>query len=186
MQNFNSFNCIYHPVVVKERISNVDLVHKRSYIDYKLRLPEHLLAGHGDRMVYASSVEVRYPFLDLKLVEYAVRELPPNIKLKGFNEKYNLKKVAEKFLPSSIIKRPKFSFVAPGSPDLLKGADEYITDLLSYDRIRKQGYFDSDFVQQLVQQLVKQYSHPDFRLNVPYEKDLLIICNYILCVSRSI
>ncbi|MEK3824396.1 asparagine synthase (glutamine-hydrolyzing) [Paenibacillus sp. FSL K6-1558] len=169
--DFSLINCLNHPVICKNKITDIHLLHKRSYIDFKLRLPEHLLAGHGDRMAYANSVEARYPFLDAKLIEFTSRILPPNLKLKGFNEKYALKKIADQFVPEEIIKRPKFAFVAPGSPELIQEGNEYLLSLLSYERIKKQGYFNPDFVHELL----AQYSQNGFKLNVPYERDLLII-----------
>lgn len=163
-------SCIDNPFLNKERIRNKDLVHKRSYIDYKLRLPEHLLAGHGDRMAYANSIEARYPYLDKNLLEFA-RVIPPNLKLKGFDEKYILKEVARPLIPLEIVKRPKFTFVAPGSCELLKQDMEFIYDMLSYERIKRQGYFNPD----KIEALKKEYSRKDFKLNLPFENDLLTI-----------
>ncbi|SLK20213.1 MULTISPECIES: asparagine synthase (glutamine-hydrolyzing) [unclassified Paenibacillus] len=171
LPDIESIDCLRYPVISKEKIADIHLLHKRSYIDFKLRLPEHLLAGHGDRMAYAHSVEARYPFLDYKLMEFVSRKLPPHLKLKGFNEKYILKEIARSMVPNEIIKRPKFAFVAPGSPDLIREADEYLINLLSKERLKKQGYFNPDFVHELVE----QYSRNDFRLNLPYESDILII-----------
>ena len=48
---------------------------------------------------------------------------------------------------------------------------EYIHDLLSYEKIKKMGFFNPDYIEKLVH----QYSQPDFRLNLPYESDLLIL-----------
>ena len=168
---YGNVSCLNSPIIRKERISGIDILHKRSYIDYKLRLPEHLLAGHGDRMTYANSVEGRYPFLDRELLEYVTNELPPWLKLHNFKEKYILKKAASTVVPSEIIKRPKYAFVAPGSREIIMHGDEYIKELLSYERIKKQGYFNPDYVQNLI----NTYSAPGFKLNVPYEPDLLIV-----------
>jgi asparagine synthase (glutamine-hydrolysing) len=93
------------------------------------------------------------------------------LKLKEFQEKYILKKIAEHRLPPEIIGREKFAFHAPGSPYLLKRNIEYINDLLSYETIKRQGYFNPD----TVERLKKQYTADGFRLNIPYEIDLLII-----------
>lgn len=163
-------DCLDFFVIDRERIRGTDVVHKRSYVDFKLRLSDHLLSGHGDRMTFANSVECRYPFLDQDLVEFA-RTIPPGLKLNNFKEKYILKRTAERYLPAEIISREKFGFTAPGSPELLKQNDEYIGDLLSYSRIKREGYFDPD----TVEALKKEYSRPGFRINVPYDQDLLIV-----------
>jgi asparagine synthase (glutamine-hydrolysing) len=169
-ENFKEVDCINHYVVKKERLKNRDNLHKRSYLDYKLRLVDHLISDHGDRMALGNSVEARYPFLDKDLVEFAAT-LPPDLKLNEFEEKYILKKMARGIIPNEIVDREKFGFVAPGSTYLLKRNIEYIDDLISYDKIKEQGYFDPDEVEKLK----KQYTQEGFRLNVPFDSDLLII-----------
>jgi asparagine synthase (glutamine-hydrolysing) len=166
---FDDIDSFQKKVVNKERLVNRDIIHKRSYLDYKLRLVSHLIADHGDRMSYANSVEARYPFLDKNLVEFVLK-MPPDLKLRDFEEKYILKKLGKNRIPDEVIKREKFAFHAPGSPYLLKKNVEYINDLLSYDCIKQQGYFNPGFVEHLR----KQYTSEGFRLNIPYENDLLI------------
>ncbi|TYP74356.1 asparagine synthase (glutamine-hydrolyzing) [Aquimarina intermedia] len=166
---FNDINCLNHPLIKKERIENRHVIHKRAYIDYKIRLVDHLVSDHGDRMGMANSVEVRYPFLDKDIIEYSTT-IPPDLKLNGFTEKYILKKIGETCVPRKILEREKFHFIAPGSPYLLQQKIEYIQDLLSYDLIKKQGYFDPD----TIESLKKKYSEKGFTINAPYENDLLI------------
>jgi asparagine synthase (glutamine-hydrolysing) len=166
---FDSISCVNHPVINTERIRNRSAINKRSYIDYKVRLVDHLVSDHGDRMAMANSVEVRYPFLDRELIEFST-EIPADLKLNEFTEKYVLKKLAGRFVPRKIIDREKFGFVAPGSPYLLQHEVEYVQDLLSYSQIKRQGYFNPD----KVEQLKHVYSQENFMLNVPYERDWLI------------
>jgi asparagine synthase (glutamine-hydrolysing) len=166
---FDEIDSFQQEVVDKERLKNRDIIHKRSYLDYKLRLVSHLISDHGDRMSYANSVEGRYPFLDKNLVEFVLK-IPPDLKLKDFEEKYILKRMSKNRIPNDIIKREKFAFHAPGSPYLLKKKIKYINDLLSYENIKRQGYFNPDFIEKLK----KQYVSEGFRLNIPYENDLLI------------
>jgi asparagine synthase (glutamine-hydrolysing) len=163
-------NCFTTYVINKERINALDPLHRRSYVDYKLRLCNHLLADHGDRMAMAHSVECRYPFLDQELVNF-VRFIPPSLKLKGLDEKYILKKVAAKYVPPAILKREKFGFAAPGSPHLLQQNNAHINDLLSFSRIQYEGYFNA----QTVENLKKTYMQPGFQINVPFDDDLLIV-----------
>lgn len=170
VESWDEIDSLRHPVINKKRLRGLDTFHKRSYVDYKLRLPEHLLADHGDRMAYANSVEARYPFLDKDLIEF-VRTIPQELKLNGFQEKYILKKYARKRVPDEIIKRPKFAFVAPGSPELLRRNSEFIQDTLSSDRIKRDGFFNPDYIETLKQ----QYREESFKLNLPYDHDLLIL-----------
>ena len=167
---FDEINCINYPIVDREKLRPRDTLHKRSYLDYKLRLADHLISDHGDRMAMANSVEVRYPFLDKNLVEFSAR-VPSNLKLNGFTEKYLLRRLAEKNVPQAVLQREKFGFVAPGSPYLLQRNIEYINDILSYETIKRQGFFSPD----RIEQLKKQYSQEGFFVNAPFETDLLII-----------
>jgi asparagine synthase (glutamine-hydrolysing) len=164
------FDCSNFPVINKDRLRGRHILHKRSYLDFKLRLAHHLIADHGDRMTMANSVEARYPFLDINLIEFC-RGIPPDLKLNGFTEKYILKKAAANLLPSEIIEREKFGFVAPGSPALLQQKIDWVSDLLSYDRIKRQGYFNPD----TVEFLKRKYSQKGFQLNLSLEDDLLIV-----------
>jgi len=167
---FDDFECLNFSLVQKARLRGRHFIHRRSYLDFKLRLSDHLLSEHGDRMALANSVEARYPFLDIDLVEFA-RTIPPELKLNGFTEKYIIKRVAEDLVPAQIINREKFGFRAPGSPYLLQQNIEWINDLLSYERIKRQGYFNEN----LIEQLKKQYSRPGVKLHPHLESDLLMI-----------
>ncbi|MQB34209.1 asparagine synthase (glutamine-hydrolyzing) [Rhizobium rhizogenes] len=155
-------------VVDKTKVLGRHIIHKRSYLDFKLRLSDHLLSDHGDRMAMARSVECRYPFLDRDVIEFS-QKIPPNLKLNNLNEKYILKKIAEGIIPEVVISRQKFGFHAQGSPFILRQNAEWVNDLLSYSRIKRQGYFNPDFVESLK----KHYLEPDFRLNQPFETDFL-------------
>ncbi len=167
---FDEFDSARGALVDKTRLHGRHPVHKRSYLDFKLRLPHHLLSDHGDRVSFANSVEARYPFLDIDLIEFA-RTIPPGMLVNEGTEKYILKKYAAKILPEQIVRRQKFAFVAPGSPFLLRQDIEWINDLLSYEKIKKQGYFNPD----AVERLKKRYKSRKFELNPNLENDLLLI-----------
>jgi asparagine synthase (glutamine-hydrolysing) len=169
-ESFADFDCLGHELVDRGQLRGRHPIHQRSYLDFKLRLSDHLISDHGDRMALANSVEARYPFLDVELVEFS-RLIPPSLKLNNFTEKYVLKRVAERLLPREIVGREKFGFHAPGSPYLLRQNIEWVNDLLSHAQIKRQGYFDPD----VVERLKEQYSAEGFRLNLPFESDLLMI-----------
>lgn len=167
---YDHISCLNEPIVKQERLHGLDVFHKRSYLDFKLRMSDHLLSDHGDRMALAHSVEARYPFLDMSVINFA-RRIPISMKLKRYKEKYILKKLAEPMLPQQIVQRPKFAFVAPGSTALLAREREFLGDILSYDTVRRQGCFSPE----AVEQLKRQYTQEGFRLNLPYDNDMLII-----------
>ena len=81
------------------------------YTDCKLWLPDNLL-DRGDRMTMAASVECRVPFLDHELVEFAF-SLPISVKVRGFTRKWQVKQIALKYLPDSIVNRHKVGFSVP-------------------------------------------------------------------------
>jgi len=78
------------------------------YVDLNFYIASHLI--HDDKMNMAHAVEVRYPYLDHRLVEFSFR-IPENLRLRG-SEKYVLRKVAGKYrlLPREIINREKKGF----------------------------------------------------------------------------
>ncbi|MDJ0598487.1 MAG: asparagine synthase (glutamine-hydrolyzing) [Crocosphaera sp.] len=169
-ERFNQFDCLNFELVNPKKLQSRHYIHQRSYLDFKLRLSDHLVSDHGDRMALANSVEARYPFLDINIVEFS-KEIPPDLKLNQLTEKYILKQIGKNFLPSEIITREKFAFHTPGSPELFKANREYINDILSSQLIKKQGYFNPE----MIKNIRKKYEQKDFRLNLPFELDLLII-----------
>ncbi len=136
------------PLVDPEQVRGRHAIHKRSYLDMKLRLADHLLGDHGDRMLMANSVEGRFPFLDIEVIEL-VRSIPPDLLLHDFTEKFILKEAARPLLPAEIVEREKFAFAAPGSAYLLRRGADWVEHLLAPETIRSQRYFDVDEVERL-------------------------------------
>ncbi len=155
------------PINVK-RLEGLSSQKRRSYIDYKLRLSDHLLGEHGDRMIFSHSVEGRHPFLDAELLQF-VTTMPDKYKLKGANEKYILKKAGEGIVPDEILKRKKFPFQAPGMSSMIKKPSGI--DFLSDELIKKYGIFDVNYINEMKQ----LYSQEDFKLMGAYEIDYLLI-----------
>lgn len=98
----------------------------------------------------AASVEERVPLVDYKVVEFAHR-LPERYKLNGFTQKYLLKKVAEKYLPSEIIYRPKAPFGAPLRAWVKKDLDSMIQECLSETRLKARGIFNVNAVRNMLE-----------------------------------
>jgi asparagine synthase (glutamine-hydrolysing) len=80
------------------------------YADQKTYLVELLMKQ--DQMSMATSIESRVPFLDHPLVEFSTR-VPEELKLRGSEGKYIIKRVAEKLLPREIVWRKKMGFPTP-------------------------------------------------------------------------
>lgn len=152
-----------------ERVKGLSSQKRRSYIDYKLRLSDHLLIEHGDHMFFSHSVEGRHPFLDAKLLSF-VAEIPDKYKLNGTNEKYILKKAGEGIVPEEILKRKKFPFQAPGMSAMVKRSGGKL-EFLEESLIKKYDIFDAGYVNEMK----KVYSQSDFKLMGAYEIDYLLI-----------
>ncbi|TRW90373.1 asparagine synthase (glutamine-hydrolyzing) [Candidatus Methylobacter oryzae] len=170
LEQAEEFECTNHAPVDTGKLLGRHAIHKRSYLDFKLRMSDHLLADHGDRVAYANSVEARYPFLDVNVIACA-RTIPPHFLVNNMQEKYILKQLARRYVPDAVINRPKFSFVAPGSPNLLRQNNEWIEDLLSYERIKRQGYFNPD----VIERLKKTYRADGFNINQTFDDDWLLM-----------
>jgi asparagine synthase (glutamine-hydrolysing) len=100
-------------------------------------------------MSMAAGVEVRVPFLDLELVEYAAR-IPMAFKQKKGVGKWILKKAMEPYLPRDVIYRPKSGFGAPLRRWLRHELRPLLNDLLSEQSLSKRGLFEPAAVQQLL------------------------------------
>jgi asparagine synthase (glutamine-hydrolysing) len=125
------------------------------YLEITVFMAEYLLSSQGDRMGMAHSVEGRFPFLDHNVMEYACT-LHPALKMKVLNEKYLLKRAAEKYVPSSIINRYKQPYRAPDIPSFFgENKPEYVAEMLSPSRIESYGYFDPKKVSLLLRKIEK-------------------------------
>lgn len=88
-----------------------DHVTKMLYTDIKTYLTDDILVK-VDRMSMANSLEVRAPFLDYRIIEFAAT-LPSRFKIKGSTQKIILKKAFAQLLPQSILQRRKHGFTVP-------------------------------------------------------------------------
>ncbi len=84
----------------------------QSYILRDLRYYVIPLLRRTDRMSMAAGIEMRIPYLDNRLVDFAVN-LPLRYKVRPTETKYLLKKVAERYLPQEIVYRSKKGFPMP-------------------------------------------------------------------------
>lgn len=131
-----------------------DLPPETSRLERMLALEQRFfLADHNllytDKMSMAAGVEVRVPFLDLDLVEFASR-IPDRFKQRGSQGKWVLKKAMEPYLPREVIYRPKTGFGAPLRRWMRHELRELLGDLLSEASLHRRGLFDPAAVQRLI------------------------------------
>lgn len=116
--------------------------------DIKMWLPENMLAKK-DRMTMAASIEGRVPFLDHKLVEFAL-QLPTNLRMRALTGKWILRKAMSSVLPTSILRRKKMGWPLPIANWLRNEMRDFAGDTLLGDIFRQRGIFDSTVVRKLL------------------------------------
>ena len=165
----DSFSALKTSPIDVKRVAGLSSQKRRSYVDCKLRLGDHLLIEHGDHMFFSHSVEGRHPFLDPEVVRF-ITTIPDKYKLNGANEKYILKKAGEGIVPEPILKRRKFPFQAPGMSAMVKKSAPGMA-FLDESLIKKYGVFDPAFIEKMK----KDYAVDGFKLMGAYEIDYLMI-----------
>lgn len=149
------------PLQEIERILPPDIgswqpLNQDQYIESKTLLAGYLLSSQGDRVAMANSIEARFPFLDHRVMEFAA-SMPNRYKIMGLNEKYMLKRAMLGLVPESIRQRSKQPYRAPDSQSFFVDGKplEYVEHLLSEDRIKSVGYFDSKVTAMLLNKCAK-------------------------------
>jgi asparagine synthase (glutamine-hydrolysing) len=147
-----------------------DDVARNGYIDLKTYLADDILVK-VDRMSMAASLEARVPYLDPRIVEFAL-SLPPDLKMKGFRTKVLLRKTFWNDLPEEVQNRDKQGFSIPIKNWIRAELKPMMLDLLAEKRIREQGVFRPSFVSRLVREHLEgteNHSHKLWALMV-YEQ----------------
>lgn len=125
------------------------------YLEMSIFLSQYLLSSQGDRMAMAHSVEGRFPFLDHRVVEFC-NHLPPSMKLHGLTEKWLLKKLGRKLVPTTIWQRPKQPYRAPIHRSFFhRTPPDYVLELISEQAVQKTALFKPDAVAQLIRKAQK-------------------------------
>lgn len=120
------------------------------HLDFSLYLADDLLVKI-DRASMACSIELRTPFLDHRLIEFAAG-IPTALKMHGLELKSVLKKAVAPWLPREIVDRQKRGFSVPIARWLRRELRPMVEDWLSESRLRSEGLFDPSFVRRLVEQ----------------------------------
>jgi asparagine synthase (glutamine-hydrolysing) len=123
------------------------LVEQMQHLDTKLYLAEDILTK-VDRASMAVSLEVRAPFLDPRVAEFAA-SLPAHYKLRGGKTKYILKRAVADLVPPFVTRRSKKGFGVPVAEWLKGQLRPLARDLLSPERVRKAGVFNPAYITRL-------------------------------------
>ena len=133
--------------LLEEDCDAENTVERMQSLDTRLYLAEDILTK-VDRASMAVSLEVRAPFLDQHVAEYAA-SLPLSYKLRGRTSKYILKRAVRDLLPTFVTRRAKKGFGVPVAEWLKGKLRPLARDLLSMERLRRGGLFNAELVTRL-------------------------------------
>jgi asparagine synthase (glutamine-hydrolysing) len=145
---------------LRDRSAGNDDLEPYLWFDQRYFLPDDIL-NKADRMSMAHSLEVRPPFLDHRIVEFAA-SLPASLKIRGSRQKVLLKELMRDKLPPSVLRRKKIGFDIPAH-DWLRGC---------LRPLRMEVLLDgsSDHARLFRQEVIATYirQHLDRQVNVGY------------------
>ena len=137
-----------------ESVATEDVTDNLLYLDSKTYLPGDILTK-VDRMSMANSLEARAPLLDHKLIEFVVN-IPLELKMKGLETKYILKRAMEGIVPREILYREKQGFGVPIGEWINAQLRARIRSDLNDRQTFERGYFEKSYIQTLLDEHSKQ------------------------------
>lgn len=143
---------------IKNLNPEIDSITCATYLDWKLQLPDWYLVK-SDRAAMANSQEMRNPFLDKALAEFAL-SIPGNIKIFNGSTKYILKRLAKTKFPASFVDRPKKGFGVP----LDKWIRNELNDLFKQYLFTNNELFNLDFIRKLYEDHINGVADNQFKL----------------------
>lgn len=130
------------------------------WFDQRYFLPDDIL-NKADRMSMAHSLEVRPPFMDHRIVEFAA-SLPASLKIRGSRQKILLKELMRGKLPASVLQRKKIGFDIPAH-DWLRGClRSLMLDVLTGGASDYAQFFRRDVIEAQIR------DHLEKRVNIGY------------------
>jgi asparagine synthase (glutamine-hydrolysing) len=127
-----------------------DYRNEMMFLDSMNYLPGDILTK-VDRATMAVSLEARVPFLDPKVIEFSSR-VPMDMKVRNGKGKWILRQLLSRYVPDSLVNRPKMGFGVPIDSWLRGPLRGWAEDLLDEQKLKEQGYLNSTLVQQTWQE----------------------------------
>lgn len=132
------------------------------WLDQNCYLPDDILYK-ADRMSMAHSLEVRPPFLDHRIVEFA-DSLPGRFKIRGARQKYLLKELMKDRLSPLILRRKKTGLDIPTHDWLRSTLRPLLLDTLTPDDIEETRLFRADVIQDFIESHLERRANLGFHL----------------------
>lgn len=129
---------------------SADPAERAMVLDIRTYLPDDLLTL-GDRMSMAHSLELRVPFCDHILVQFAIA-LSARERFSGWRLKSSMRRALRGSLPKEILSRPKQGFMVPLGQWIKTDLAPIVRELLSEENVRRRGFFNPRYVQWLLQE----------------------------------
>lgn len=145
-------------------------VDKMLHADFMTRLADHQLPI-VDRMSMAHSLEVRNPFLDHRVAEYAMR-IPDGWKMKGRRIKYITRKLGERYLPRDLLYRKKQGFGFPLALWLRGELRSLMLHTVEESRLAAEGIFRREEMRRLLEEHLSGRVDHNFRLWMIFNLEL--------------
>jgi asparagine synthase (glutamine-hydrolysing) len=139
-----------------------DALRQMLMLDAQTWLPDNLLE-RGDRMSMAASLELRPPFLDRHVVDYAFH-LPSSLKLRERKTKWLVKQVALRYLPDQIVNRRKVGFRVPLDAWFRSGLEAFAWDTLTSEASLTSKVMDRAAVRKLLERHRARQSNEEMRI----------------------
>ena len=132
-----------------EMMCGKPLLNQMLYVDTKTWLPDDLLIK-ADKMTMATSVELRVPLLDFRVLEFAA-SLPTNFKVRGWSAKRILRAAIKDSIPKEIINRKKYGFPVPYDRWLKRDLKDLVFDTILSQNSSLNDYFCRDALVKILQ-----------------------------------